>query len=197
VPAATLGGVGLGFVGVALLVVPGNRPGNAPLWSLLVLIAAAASWGSGSFLTSHVPLPRDLLVATTLEMLLGGALMIAAGLIAGEASDFDLAGVSGRSVAGFVYLVTVGSLLAFTAFVWLLKTVPVSTVATYAFVNPVVAVLLGWAILDEEITTTIIVAAIVIVASVAFVVRKETTRPAARTAAPGEVAEALDAAEPR
>jgi drug/metabolite transporter (DMT)-like permease len=196
VPAATLGGVGLGFVGVALLVVPGDRPGNAPLWSLLVLIAAAASWGSGSFLTSRVPLPRDLLVATTLEMLLGGALMIAAGLIAGEASEFDLASVSGRSVVGFVYLVTVGSLLAFTAFVWLLKNVPVSTVATYAFVNPVVAVLLGWAILDEEITTSIVVAAIVIVASVAFVVRKETTRPAAHTAAPGEVAEALDAAEP-
>jgi drug/metabolite transporter (DMT)-like permease len=192
----TLAGVGLGFVGVALLVAPGGRPENAPLWSLAVLIAAAASWATGSFLTGKAPMPRDLFVSATLQMLLGGALMIAIGLAVGEGGELDLAAVSGRSIAGFVYLVIGGSLIAFTAYVWLLKNVPISTVTTYAFVNPVVAVLLGWAILGEEITTTIVVAAAVIVTSVAFVVRQETTTPEAHDARPDELAEGLEAAEP-
>jgi drug/metabolite transporter (DMT)-like permease len=170
----TLAGVGLGFVGVALLVAPG-RPAGAPLWSVLLLVASAASWASGSFLSSHVPLPRDPAVSATLEMVLGGALMIGAGLAAGEASDLDLASVSGRSLAAFVYLVVAGSLIAFTAYVWLLQNAPISTVATYAFVNPVVAVCLGWAILDERVTGAMLAGATLIVATVAFVVRKESS----------------------
>jgi drug/metabolite transporter (DMT)-like permease len=196
VPAMTLGGGGLGFAGVALLVAPGDRPEDAPLWILLVLLVAAASWAAGSFLSSRVPLPDDVVVSATLEMLLGGGLLVVAGLLAGEVTELDPGAFSGRSLAAFAYLVLAGSLLAFTAYVWLLQTTPISTVATYAFVNPVVAVFLGWAILDEEVTASVILGATVIVLSVAFVVRKETTAPPARTTRPREVAEAIDAAEP-
>ena len=180
VSAVTLGGVGVGFAGVALLVAPGDRPEDAALWSVLVLLAAAASWAAGSYLSGRVPLPDDVIVAAALQMLLGGAILVGAGLAAGEAGDVQLGDLSARSLGAFAYLVLAGSLLAFTAYVWLLQNVPISTVATYAFVNPVVAVLLGWAILDEEITTSVVLGAVVIVLSVAFVVRQETTAPEER-----------------
>jgi drug/metabolite transporter (DMT)-like permease len=195
VAAVTLAGVGLGFIGVALLVVPGHRPGNAPLWSVLVLLAAALSWALGSFLSGRIVLPADVIVSAALEMLIGGTLLLVCGLAAGEASRVHVGGLSGRSLASFAYLVVAGSLLAFTAYVWLLQNVRISTVATYAFVNPVVAVLLGWAILGEDITGSIVVGATVIVASVAFVVRHETTAPT-QAPSPGEAAECIDAAEP-
>jgi drug/metabolite transporter (DMT)-like permease len=180
VPPVTLAGVALGFGGVAILVVPADRPEGAALWSVLLLLAAAASWAAGSFLSSRVSLPSDVVVAAGLQMLLGGALLVGSGLAAGEAAELELAALSGRSLGALAYLIVAGSLLAFTAYVWLLQNVPISTVATYAFVNPVVAVLLGWALLDEEVTVTVIVGAIAIVASVAFVVRQETTTPERR-----------------
>ena len=195
IAAVTLAGVGLGFVGVALLVVPGARPGNAPLWSVLVLLAAALSWALGSFLSGRVTLPADVIVAATLQMLIGGTFLLVCALAAGEASSVRVSDLSGKSIASFAYLVVAGSLLAFTAYVWLLQNVRISTVATYAFVNPIVAVLLGWAILGEDITTSIVVGATVIVANVAFVVRQETTAPT-EVRSPVEVAECIDAAEP-
>jgi drug/metabolite transporter (DMT)-like permease len=171
VPKVTLLGVGAGFTGVAVLVAPGGRPGGIALWSLLTLVAASACWALGSFLSRHVPLPRDVLVAIAAEQVLGGVLLVAVGFGAGESIDFGA--YSGRSIGAFVYMVTAGSLLAFTAYVWLLHNAPISTVATYAFVNPVVAVLLGWGILSEQLTAGMLVAAAVIVASVALVVRTE------------------------
>jgi drug/metabolite transporter (DMT)-like permease len=173
VPRVTLLGVGAGFVGVGILVAPGGRPGNIALWSLLTLVAASACWALGSFLSRHVPLPRDVFVAIAAEQVLGGLLLVAIGFAAGE--SIHLGDYSARSLGAFVYMVTAGSLLAFTAYVWLLHNAPISTVATYAFVNPVVAVLLGWSILSEELTATMLVAAAVIVASVALVVRTEKT----------------------
>jgi drug/metabolite transporter (DMT)-like permease len=197
VSGVTLAGVGLGFLGVGILIVPSDRPGGAPLWSVLVLLLAAASWASGSFLSGRVPLPEDVAVAASLEMLIGGLVLVVGGLAAGEGGELQLAELSGRSIVAFAYLIFFGSLLAFTAYAWLLQNVPISTVATYAFVNPVVAVLLGWAFLDEEVTASMIVGAIAIVASVAFVVRQETTTPEGQAApVPAAAAEALDAAEP-
>jgi drug/metabolite transporter (DMT)-like permease len=171
VPLVTLVGVGTGFIGVGILVAPGGRPGDIALWSLLTLVAASACWALGSFLSPHVPLPKDVFVAIAAEQVLGGALLLVVGFAAGE--GIHLGDYSGRSWGAFVYMVTAGSLLAFTAYVWLLHNAPISTVATYAFVNPVVAVLLGWWILSEELTATMLVAAAVIVASVALVVRTE------------------------
>ena len=98
-------------------------------------------------------------------------MLLVIGFAAGE--TLDVGAWSGRSLGGFAYLVTAGSLLAFTAYAWLLHNAPISTVATYAFVNPVVAVLLGWWLLSEELTAAMLIAAVVIVASVALVVRTE------------------------
>jgi drug/metabolite transporter (DMT)-like permease len=175
VPRATLAGVAVGFAGLALLVLPGDRPGDAPLWAVLVVVAASVSWAFGAFYSPRTPLPRDALASTAWQMLFGGAGMLAVGLLAGEAGHVEPSAFSADSVIAFVYLITAGSLLAFTAFVWLLQNAPVSTVMTYAYVNPVVAVLLGWAILSEEITLTVVIGAAAIVLSVATVVRRESS----------------------
>jgi drug/metabolite transporter (DMT)-like permease len=175
VPRATLAGVAVGFAGLALLVLPGDRPGDAPLWAVLVVVVASVSWACGAFYSPRTPLPRDALASTAWQMLFGGAGMLAVGLLAGEAGHVEPSAFSADSVIAFVYLITAGSLLAFTAFVWLLQNAPVSTVMTYAYVNPVVAVLLGWAILSEEITLTVVIGAAAIVLSVATVVRRESS----------------------
>jgi drug/metabolite transporter (DMT)-like permease len=189
---ATLFGVGMGFVGVAVLALPGGS-GSAPLWGTLTLVAAAFCWAAGSFLSTRLPLPRDPLLTTTAQTLIGGAIATVAGLLAGEGGDLRLGHISVRSAAGFVYLVLAGSLLAFTAYVWLLKNAPLSTVATYAYVNPVVAVLLGWAVLSENLTTSILVGSAIVVASVAFVIRRESRQ---REEPPAETAPAPTAIDP-
>ena len=171
VPATTLISVGVGFLGVGLLVLPGDRPEGAPLgWSLLV-VAAAVLWASGSFAAPRIERPPDVLTATAWQMIIGGGAMVAVGLAIGELDDVHLGEIGADSWAAFIFLVFVGSIAAFTAYNWLLRNVAISTVATYAFVNPVIAVFLGWAILSEEITPFVVVGTAVIVASVAFVVR--------------------------
>src|SRR4051794_14794650 len=172
-PRATLIGVALGFTGLALLVLPGDRPGDAPLWGVLVCVAAALSWATGSFYSHRVPQPGDALASTAWQMLLGGVAMILVGLAVGEAGDVHPGAFSTDSLLALAYLVTIGSVLAYTAYTWLLKNAPISTVATYAYVNPVIAIVLGWAILSEEVTTAVVVGAAAIVFSVAAVVRRE------------------------
>jgi drug/metabolite transporter (DMT)-like permease len=173
VPAATIAGVLVGFAGLALLLLPGDRPDDAPLGWTLVVVAASIFWAAGSFYSSRTPLPDDALVSTGWQMLLGGAGMILVGSIAGEWADVDPGAFDTDSVLAFLYLIAFGSWLAFTAYVWLLKHAPISTVATYAYVNPVIAIFLGWAILEEEITLTMLAGATAIVLSVATVVRRE------------------------
>jgi drug/metabolite transporter (DMT)-like permease len=174
--AVTLGGVAVGFAGLAVLVLPGGET-HAPLWGVLVGHAAAVSWAAGSFYSSRLPLPDDAFAATAYEMLIGGVAMALTGLVAGEASDVHFSEFSSDSLLAFAYLIFIGSLLAYTAYVWLLKNAPISTVATYAFVNPMIAIFLGWAILSEEISATTIVGAAAIVLSVAAVVRREAEPP--------------------
>ena len=168
----TLVGVAIGFAGVAVLSLPGGDS-SANVVGLLTLVVASASWAAGSFFSSRLPLPRDPFVSTAAQMLTGGLVLIVAGLVTGEASGLDPSEFSGASISAFAYLVTVGSLFAFTCYVWLLQNAPISKVATYAYVNPVIAIFLGWLILSESITTTILVGAAVIVSSVAFIVTKE------------------------
>jgi drug/metabolite transporter (DMT)-like permease len=173
VPRVTLFGVAAGFAGVAFLVAPGGRPGGIPLWSLLTLVAASAAWASGSFLSRHVPLPRDVFVAIAAEQVLGGLLLVIVGLAAGEGSKLHPEAFSGRSIGAFVYMVTAGSLLAFTAYVWLLHNAPISLVSTYAYVNPVVAVALGALVLGERVSGWILAGAALVVGGVGLVVSRE------------------------
>lgn len=187
----TLIGVAIGFMGVAVLVLPADRPGDASLWGIFLLLIAAASWGNGSFLSSRLAMPSDPIVSTSYQMLLGGAALVVAGVVLGELGGLDAGEFSTRSIVAFSYLIIVGSLVAFTAYVWVLQHAPVSKVATYAYVNPVIAIFLGWLVLSEEITPAIFIGAAIIVASVAFIIRKESVSEAVVEtvdASPGELA---------
>ena len=166
---ATLAAVAVGLAGVALLVSPGA--GGPPLGWLLVLVAAAAIEAAGQFWSPRAPLPRDALLTTALQLLAAGLVLALAGVAAGELGDLEPQRFSAKSLAAFAYLVGPGSLLAYSAFVWLLANVPISTVSTYAYVNPVVAVALGWALLSEALTPAIGVGALAVLASVALIVR--------------------------
>jgi drug/metabolite transporter (DMT)-like permease len=164
-------GVAAGFAGVALLLLPAKPPGGASTLGIVLLLVAPFLWACGTVASPRIGLPRDPLVSTTIQMLAGGAVLVAGGLIAGETSEFDLGSFSGNSWAAFAYLVVIGSVVAFSVYAWLLQNVPVQTVATYAYVNPVIAVILGAVILNEEVTPWTIAGATVIVTSVAFIVR--------------------------
>jgi drug/metabolite transporter (DMT)-like permease len=173
VPRASVGAVLVGFAGVALLLRPGEQSGDATVIGLAACVFAALMWASGSFASPRLQLPRDGLVSTAWQMLLGGLVITIVGLAFGEAGEVEPAAFSTRSIVALVYLIAVGSWFAFTAYSWLLQNAPISRVATYAYVNPVVAIVLGWLILDEVITPITLIGASVIVVSVALVVRIE------------------------
>jgi drug/metabolite transporter (DMT)-like permease len=158
-------GVLAGFAGVAVLLRPS---GGATAVGLVLCVISALMWAVGSFLSSRVPLPADPIAATTYEMLAGGALMLPLALA--TMGDLD---PTRDSIAAWVYLVVFGSLVGYTAYVWLLGHAPLGTVATYAYVNPVVAIALGFLFRDEELTPQILLGAAIVVASVAVVVRRE------------------------
>ncbi len=172
-------GVGTGLVGVAILVLPGSdvaTVGDASssqraLWSLAIVIGSA-SWAAGSFLQPRIPTPRDPLVMSTYEMLFGGLALVMVGVLRGEQIS-QMLDATPRSWAGWVYLVVVGSLITFSAFVWLIDHAPLSLVSTYAYVNPVVAVALGALILGEPLTAGLLLGGAVVVAGVALVVSGE------------------------
>jgi drug/metabolite transporter (DMT)-like permease len=183
VAGSTLGWVLVGFLGVAMLMLPGERPDDAKVGGVLIVVAAAFCWATGSFLSSRVRLPRDPIRSTSWQMLCGGLVMALGGLVAGEASEVDPGAFSTESVLAFAYLVVMGSLVAFFAYTWLLANAPVSQVATYAYVNPVVAIALGALFVGEEVTPLVGIAAVVIVASVAGTIRQEAPRRAVTTPA--------------
>ena len=173
----------LGFLGVAMLMLPGERPDDAAVGGVLIVVAAAFCWATGSFTSGKLPLPRDPIRSTSWQMICGGGTMALVGVVAGETGDVDFAAFSTESVLAFVYLVVMGSLVAFYAYTWLLANAPVSQVATYAYVNPVVAIGLGALFVGEEVTPLVGVAAVVIVLSVAGTIRQEAPRPAITTPA--------------
>ena len=178
----TFAWVALGFAGVALLMLPGERPDDAPVWGVLILVGAALCWATGSFASGRLTLPADPVRSAAWQMLCGGGTMLVVGLLAGEAGRVEVGSVSTDSALALAYLVVFGSLVAFTAYTWLLQHAPLSLIATYAYVNPVVAIFLGAVILGEEITPLVAVAAAVIVVSVAGTIRREGRRRVAAVA---------------
>jgi drug/metabolite transporter (DMT)-like permease len=168
-------GLVVGFGGIVLLVQPGSDTG--PLGYLLLTVLAAFMWALGSFLSPRIPLPRDVLVATGYEMLAGGVVLTAIGLIAASPGELDPSGWSARSIFGLLYLIVFGSLLGFSAYVWLLANAPITKVSTYAYVNPVIAIALGVIVLDESVTLRIVAGALLILVSVAIVLRRESVAP--------------------
>lgn len=169
----TMVGVAIGFVGVAAMLVPTGLQGTIDPFSLAILVVASLSWASGSYLATRVAVPRDAFVSTAVQMLAASALLVVAGLAIGERPDVAVAEAHPDSVLALAYLVVFGSLLAFTAYAWLLQHWPISRVATYAYVNPLVAVVLGGLILSEPLTLPILVGGAAIVVAVAIVIRQE------------------------
>ncbi|MGZ4594042.1 MAG: EamA family transporter [Actinomycetes bacterium] len=171
----SLAGTGLGFVGIVVLAHPGGESGVHG-WGLLMLLGATLCWAVGSFCSSRVPLPGNPFVATAYEMLLGGVALLALGLVTGELDGFSRSAIPAKAWAWLAYLVVFGSLAAFTAYVWLLQNAPISLTATYAYVNPVVAVALGALVLAEPITVPIVLGGVVVVTGVGLVVSTERLR---------------------
>ena len=171
---ATILGVTIGFVGLAVLVVPAGWAG-AELRAVGIVLLGTFCWAFGSFISPRMPLPRNAFVVAIIEMLCGGTILVIAGLVRGETVDWSL--VSGRSIAAWLYLGLVGSLVGFTAFVWLVGRAPLSLVSTYAYVNPVVAVVLGALVLSEPVTTWTVLGGGIVVTGVVLVVRGERAAP--------------------
>jgi drug/metabolite transporter (DMT)-like permease len=170
----TVGGVVLGFTGVAVLLLPGARPQGLALLPAAVVVLSALLWAVGSVLSSRVGQPQDRLVATAVQMTGGCAGLLAVGALRGE--SLDPGGVSVTSLVAWGYLVVFGSVVAFTAFSWLLTVAPVSQVSTYAYVNPVVAVLLGALVAGEAVGPATLVGGGITVLAVALVVLEEGRR---------------------
>jgi drug/metabolite transporter (DMT)-like permease len=172
--------------GVGLLMTPGELLGGSgvDLVGAVVLVAASLSWALGSVLSPRVGLPASPLTSTAIQMLGGGALLFVAGLLAGEPRRLVWSAVSLESLLALGYLIVFGALLAFTVYVWLLEVADTAKVATYAYVNPVVAILLGWAFAGEELSGRTLAAAFLILASVALIVsfRGRTGRPGSKPA---------------
>lgn len=160
-------GVAVGFSGVALLVQPGNGDG---VTGPVLLVLASVAWAAGSLYARNAPFPARPLVGTAMQMLAGGVALGIAGVAGGEIGRVRFEAMSLESILGFVYLIVFGSLVGFTAYAWLLRVARTSLVSTYAYVNPVVAVLLGWGVLGERITPRVLIAGVVIVGAVALIV---------------------------
>lgn len=167
--APRLGVVGLlvGLVGTAVLVSPGGNAGDPG--HLLLVMLSPLCWAIGSLYATRGPLPKRLLVASGLEMLCGGLLLLVTGAATGEVGHLHLGSITMVSALSLVYLVVFGSLVAFSAYVWLLSKVPTPAVATYAYVNPLVAVILGWLFLGERLTGQTLLAAALIISAVVLV----------------------------
>ncbi|MBV9163771.1 MAG: EamA family transporter, partial [Pseudonocardiales bacterium] len=177
VPGVAQAGLLIGFAGVAVLMLPLGT-GPIALIGLLLLVAAALAEATGAFYTPRLPHPGDLLVTASVQMLVAGALLTAAAPLFGE--PFAPNEWSTKSVLGLLYLIGLGSVLAYASLVWLLAHVPVWLATTYAYVNPAVALLLGWLVLGEPLTRTTLLGSTLVIASVIFVAAAERIKAVGR-----------------
>ena len=163
-------GLILGLVGLAILVSPkGDSATKVNPIGAVMLVLASASWAWGSVVSKSAPLPKSRFLATSMEMIGGGVLLLLTALAVGQVAHFRPTEVSVNAVLAWLFLVVFGSLVGFTAYIWLLGVTSIAKVGTYAYVNPIVAVFLGWAILDEPVTGRTLIAALVILVGVALV----------------------------
>ena len=167
---AVVVGILMGFAGTAVLVRPRTGSGHVDLTGALVVVAAAATWAAGSLFARKADLPDRPVLATGMQMLCGGAVIFVVATIGGEWGRLHPSHVSATSLIGVGYLIVFGSLIGFSSYAWLIRNAKTSIVATYAYVNPLVAVFLGALILNEKITATTVAGGSIIVAAVALIV---------------------------
>jgi drug/metabolite transporter (DMT)-like permease len=181
-------GVLIGLAGVALLVADGLRHGGASLSmefiGSVVVIVSSVAWAVGSVYSSRHPIEASTSLASGMQMLAGGSLLLLLSLFTGDFQRLNLANASRASLVALGYLTLFGSLVAFTAYSWLLRNVTPARAATYAYVNPVVAVLLGWLIASEPLTLRMIIAAAIIVGSVVLITTYGREHEPVRVASP-------------
>lgn len=173
-------GLVAGFGGVVLLAgAPGAGAGGPQeLFGMALLLAGGVSWAWGSIYSRHVERPARPRLFVGMQMLAGGALLVPLGAVVGEFGELDLGGISARSAWALVYLVVFGAIIGYSAYIWLLTAVPPARAGTYAYVNPVVAMFLGWWLADEPVSLRSVVAAAVIIGSVVIITSERSVRSA-------------------
>jgi drug/metabolite transporter (DMT)-like permease len=165
-------GVLVGFSGIILLTLPDGAAGaslNLDMLGIIALLFASFFWAVGSLYSRTADLPASPLLGTGMEMLAGGAGLFVFGALTGDGTRLDLAAISPASVWGLLYLIFFGSLVGFTAYTWLLRNAPTPLVSTYAYVNPLVAILLGAVVLNEPLTGRVLLSALIIIGSVVVI----------------------------
>ncbi len=172
-------GLGLGFGGVALLIRPHAAGEGVSIVGAIVILAAAALWAAGGLYSRRAKLPASPLLAVAMEMVAGGIILFVAGTVAGEWPRFHLLSASFRSLLSLAYLIVFGSLIALTAYLWLIKETSPARAATYAFVNPIVALVLGWWLAGETLAPRTALAAVVAITGVVLIVRAPSRSSAA------------------
>jgi drug/metabolite transporter (DMT)-like permease len=180
---AVIAGLALGFLGVGVLVGPEDLVVGSPVDPIAttVIVGGTIAWALGSIYSRGAPMPGSPRMSTAIQMLCGGALLTVAGALTGELGRVDLASVSLRSAAAWSYLVIFGSIVAYNAYVYLLRHTEPAKASTYAYVNPVIAVLLGWALLGEPLGPRVMLAVAMIIPAVAMIVSfRRPPRPVTR-----------------
>ncbi len=180
-PPVTFVGLALGFLGLAILVGPdvlATGVGGLDPWRVLGLLGATFFWGAGMIYMRYAHDPAEPFTASGIQMLTGGVWLLATSALTGELAHFDAAAVSARSVGAWSYLVVFGSLIGFSTFTWLMKHSTPAKVSTYAYVNPIVAVFLGWFVLHERVSPRIFLAAAIIIAGVVIITVTKNRKPA-------------------
>jgi drug/metabolite transporter (DMT)-like permease len=163
-------GILIGFIGIYVLVSPsGTDRESLNIFGVIALLSACLLWASGSIYSKNADLPKSVLMSTGAQMLMGSIGLFLVSTATGELGGWEMADVSMRSIYGVLYLIFIGSLIGFVAYGWLLQNAPISLVATYAYVNPIVAVLLGYWFGNETLEPRIWLATAIIVGSVMFI----------------------------
>ena len=166
-----IAGLVMGFGGIALLIGPGKFGGDrVDLTGAAILLFASLSWATGSLLSRHMKLPATLVLSIAMQSIAGGVLLLLAAGPAGNWARFSLDAISLRSAISLLYLVIFGSIIGFTCYIWLLKVTTPARVSTYAYVNPLVALFLGWSLGGEAISQRSLLAAVVIISAVVMIV---------------------------
>lgn len=173
----TAGGIAIGLFGVALLVDP-SAADRIDTWGALALLAATITWAAGSIYSKKAALPKPAMLAVSMELLAGGLVLVLVGLAIGEGSRIDVATMSSKSILAFLYLVVFGSIVGFTAYIYLLNHTTPANAVTYAYVNPVVAVALGWAFAGETLSVRTAIAGAIILAAVVLITLGQRSTPA-------------------
>lgn len=172
--ALTLFGIAIGFVGVIVLIDPAGvlSTNEIDYFAATLIVVGAFSWSLGSLKSRDADLPSNPFLAASMQMTSGGLVLGIIGIFMGEVGQFDASTITGQSVMAWTYLCLIGSFIPFIAYIWLMRNTTPARVSTYAFVNPIVAVLLGWAIANEPVTINIIVAIVLLVGAVVLITQQ-------------------------